>query len=98
MNNDGWSCCVQISEPEIVKKVHLLYLRAGADIIIANTYASNRNVLEPAKMGEYAKASNYEGVRLAKEAVKEYKEEMKLAALDVNDKTYAHLNRLKDPL
>eukprot|EP01064_Diplonema_japonicum_P009217 TRINITY_DN1668_c1_g2_i1.p1 TRINITY_DN1668_c1_g2~~TRINITY_DN1668_c1_g2_i1.p1 ORF type:complete len:538 (+),score=107.99 TRINITY_DN1668_c1_g2_i1:1144-2757(+) len=71
MNSEGWSCKCNLTHPEVVKKVHLNYLQAGADIIIANTYATNPNVMLAG--GSFTpkeqRRSTIEGVRLAKEAV-----------------------------
>jgi len=42
MNDKGWSCGAQLEHPGVLYDVHRDYLKAGADIIIANTYATNR--------------------------------------------------------
>lgn len=59
-----------LSHPEAVKEIHLEYLRAGADVVTANTFGANRF--------KYKKEAGYSlesivtaGVSLAKEAVKE---------------------------
>lgn len=59
-----------LSHPEAVKEIHLEYLRAGADVVTANTFGANGF--------KYKKEEGYSlgsivtaGVSLAKEAVKE---------------------------
>jgi methionine synthase I (cobalamin-dependent) len=51
-----------------VREVHEDYIRAGADVIITNTFATARHVLEPAGMGERFRELNTRAVALAKEA------------------------------
>jgi homocysteine S-methyltransferase len=41
MNSDTWSAAANITHPEIVRAVHEDYIAAGADIIIANTFATS---------------------------------------------------------
>ena len=41
MNGDTWCAEVNLSHPEIVRQVHEDYIRAGAEIIIANTFATS---------------------------------------------------------
>lgn len=41
MNGDTWCAEVNLSHPEIVRQVHEDYIHAGAEIIIANTFATS---------------------------------------------------------
>lgn len=41
-----WSAQVMIDRPDLVRQVHLDFLRAGADVIIVNTYSATRSRLE----------------------------------------------------
>ena len=52
MNQHGWSCAAQLFVPDLVQEVHQDYIHAGADIVIANTYATNRNVMAGAGLAE----------------------------------------------
>ena len=52
MNDDAWCGPANISNREMLEKVHLDYIRAGAEIITTNTYATTRLMLEPAGFGE----------------------------------------------
>eukprot|EP00755_Sulcionema_specki_P030652 Sspe_Gene.94866::Locus_67185_Transcript_2_2_Confidence_0.667_Length_2143::g.94866::m.94866/K00548/metH, MTR; 5-methyltetrahydrofolate--homocysteine methyltransferase len=72
MNDKGWSCMCNLTHPDAVKAVHMKYLEAGADIIIANTYATNPNVMEAAELGQYQESSTLAAVRIAREARDEF--------------------------
>ncbi len=49
----------------MVQHVHEEYIRAGAEVIIANTYASSRAALEPAGLGSRVAEANRSAVRAA---------------------------------
>src|SRR5712691_1792568 len=42
MDDDAWSGRANLDRPELVQAVHEAYLRAGADVLIANTFAASR--------------------------------------------------------
>jgi S-methylmethionine-dependent homocysteine/selenocysteine methylase len=48
MSGEVWSAEANLTHPEIVRAVHDDYIRAGADIIAANTYASSPLMLSSA--------------------------------------------------
>jgi S-methylmethionine-dependent homocysteine/selenocysteine methylase len=64
----AWSATANVDAPAIVRQVHEDYLHIGADIIISNSFWTNRLRLEPVGLGdrwhEYARAAG----RLAVEA------------------------------
>ncbi len=68
MDDAAWSAAALITHPDTVREVHEDYVRAGADVIITNTFATARHVLEPAGMGERFRGLNARAVTLAKEA------------------------------
>ena len=68
MDHFAWSAAALDTHPETVREVHEDYLRAGADVLITNTYATARHVLEPAGLGERVSAMNRRAVALAREA------------------------------
>ncbi len=41
MSGETWCAAVNLTHPEIVQSVHTDYIRAGADVITANTFASS---------------------------------------------------------
>lgn len=58
---------LNISQPDMVKKVHQDYKSAGADIIETNTYGANRPKLTPFQLQDKLYQINFEGARIAKE-------------------------------
>ena len=68
MDDAAWSAAALITHPDTVREVHEDYIRAGADVITTNTFATARHVLEPAEMGEQFRELNTRAVTLAKQA------------------------------
>jgi 5-methyltetrahydrofolate--homocysteine methyltransferase len=67
-NND----LLSITQPEIIKKIHREYLKAGADIIETNTF--NGTSISQSDYGteKFAYEINYESAKLAKDAAGEF--------------------------
>jgi homocysteine S-methyltransferase len=66
-----FSTCVEelnVSRPELVSKVHLDYLRAGAQVIEANTFGANALRLEKYGLQARVRELNAAGVRIARAA------------------------------
>lgn len=70
--HDGLNEFLSISKPEIIKQVHLDYLKAGADIIETNTFGANGIILKEYGIEDRVKELNIASVKLAKEAAFEY--------------------------
>ena len=68
MDSDVWSGVAHRKNPDIVFQVHKDYIRAGARVITANTFACARHVLESIELGQETKKINNEAVLLAKKA------------------------------
>jgi S-methylmethionine-dependent homocysteine/selenocysteine methylase len=68
MDGFAWSATAIDTHAEIVRSVHEDFIRAGADVIITNTYSTARHVLETAGLGERVRALNTRAVVLAQEA------------------------------
>lgn len=68
MDGVAWCAAALVTHPWIVREVHEDYVRAGAEVIIANTFPAARHVLEPAGLGERVGELNEFAVRLAIEA------------------------------
>lgn len=68
MNGDAWCAVATRSHPDLLRAVHVDYIRAGADVITANTYASNRQMLEQAGLGDAVAELNTLAVEIALEA------------------------------
>ncbi|MBL8895744.1 MAG: homocysteine S-methyltransferase family protein, partial [Rhizobiales bacterium] len=41
MDSDTWCAEVNLTHPDVVREVHSDYIRAGAEVITANTYATS---------------------------------------------------------
>ena len=68
MHGFAWSAAAMDTHPETVRAVHEDFIRAGADVIIANTYSTAPHVLERAGLGDRMQALNRRAVTLAQEA------------------------------
>ena len=69
-----WGQCAEafnIHKPEVIKDIHKRYLEAGADIITTNTFGANSANLS--KKGYEVEAIIKRALKLANEAVEEYK-------------------------
>eukprot|EP01136_Pigoraptor_vietnamica_P008272 Opistho-1_new@43390 len=61
-----------ITQPEIIKGIHKLYLAAGADIIETNTFSSTVIAMADYDMQSLAYELNVAAAKCAKDAVKEF--------------------------
>jgi S-methylmethionine-dependent homocysteine/selenocysteine methylase len=68
MHDIAWSGAVMFEKPDLVRTIHEDYIRAGANIITANSYSCCRHVLEPAGFGDRVEAANRLAISLAKQA------------------------------
>ncbi len=68
MDDEIWSARASLEHPELVQAVHEAYIRAGAEVIIANSFATNRAALEPAGLGARVAEANHNAVRAALQA------------------------------
>ena len=65
MDDEAWSGRASLERPEVVQLVHEAYVRAGAEVIIANTFAASRAALEPAGLGSRVAEANQNAVGAA---------------------------------
>ena len=63
-----WSGAAHMEHPDITRRVHESYIRAGAEVITANTYATSRHVLEGRGWGKRFEEINRRAVEIAREA------------------------------
>ena len=68
MDDVAWDAAALATHPDLVREVHEDYIKAGAEVITTNTFATARHVLEPAGMGREFRPLNVRAVTLAKEA------------------------------
>ena len=66
--DNAWNGGAALSQPGVVREVHSDYLAAGAQLIIANTFATHKHVLEAAGVADDFVAYNRRGVELAVQA------------------------------
>lgn len=72
-NND----LLNVTRPDVIKQIHLEYLQAGADIISTNTFGANRIAQADYELTHLVYDINFEGAKLAREAVADYLKETK---------------------
>ena len=68
MDHEGWSALANLEEPLLVREIHEDYIRAGADVVIANTFPANRTALAAAGFGDRVEEANRAAVTAALEA------------------------------
>lgn len=66
--DNAWNGGGALSHPEILRTVHEDYIRAGAEIVISNTFATHREALRSAGVEDQFADFNRRGVELAVEA------------------------------
>jgi methionine synthase / methylenetetrahydrofolate reductase (NADH) len=59
---------LNISNPDLVRELHLDYIKAGADIIETNTFGGNRMKLMSHGLADQAREINIQGARIARAA------------------------------
>jgi S-methylmethionine-dependent homocysteine/selenocysteine methylase len=69
MDSGAWCALATASHPGVLRAVHEDYIRAGADIVTANTFATARHLLEHAGVGDRAAELFRRSVAIAREAV-----------------------------
>ena len=62
---------LNVAQPDLVRQIHKEYVKAGAEILEANTFGANRARLAAFGMAEKLVAINQAGIRLAREAAGE---------------------------
>ncbi|MDT8428576.1 MAG: methionine synthase [Pseudomonadales bacterium] len=67
-NND----LLTLTQPDVIRDIHLAYLEAGADIIETNTFNSTAISQADYRLQELAYELNYEGARLARACCDQY--------------------------
>ncbi len=68
MDSDAWCGVANKTYPDVIRTVHEDYIRAGAEVITANTFATARHVLEAAGLAGEVQVLNNTAVKLAREA------------------------------
>jgi 5-methyltetrahydrofolate--homocysteine methyltransferase len=71
----GNSDVLNISRPDIIKEIHLQYLRAGAHIIETNTFNGTSVVQREYKLEHKVRDINLAAAQVARQAIDDYKKE-----------------------
>ncbi len=68
MHDVSWSGVASLCHGATLRQIHADYIAAGAEVIITNTFASNRYLLEAAGLGERVREANIAAVETARAA------------------------------
>ncbi len=63
---------LNLSQPDLIRGIHLDYLKAGAEIIETNTFGANSFRLGRHSMSDHVREINLAGAKLAREAAKNF--------------------------
>src|SRR5487761_26723 len=88
---------LNLSQPEMVTRVHLDYLEAGADIITTNTFTSTAVSQADYGLSHLAYEMNFEGARLARKAADTYKNRFVAGSLGPTNVTLSLSPKVDDP-
>lgn len=69
MDDKVWSGRAMLTHPDDVRSAHEAFIKAGAEVILTNTFSTARHMLEPGGLGMKVREINEKAVVLAKEAV-----------------------------
>ncbi len=75
-----WSALALLANPEVIKQIHLDFIQAGAQFIIANNYAVTQPILKRANLSHKLEELTLKSIQIAKEAIQESGKEILLAA------------------
>jgi methionine synthase I (cobalamin-dependent) len=68
MDGEAWSGTAALTHPDVLRGIHEDYVRAGADVIITNTFGAARCHLEAAGLGDRVAEVNRRAAELARQA------------------------------
>jgi methionine synthase I (cobalamin-dependent) len=68
MDHDAWCGLANLDAPDLVRAIHEDHIRAGADVVIANTFPCNRLAMEAAGFGDRVGDMNRAAVHAAIQA------------------------------
>jgi homocysteine S-methyltransferase len=68
MDHEAWCGLANLEVPDLVREIHEDYIRAGADVVIANTFPTNRAALAAAGYGDRFEEANRAAVKAALDA------------------------------
>src|SRR4051794_4472351 len=68
MDHEAWCGLANLGAPDVMRQIHDDYIAAGADVIIANTFPTNRPALEAAGAGDRFEEAHRAAVAAALQA------------------------------
>lgn len=68
MDDHTWSGASVYTHPEVIRSIHEEYIGCGAEVIITNTFATARHMLEAIDLGDKTREINMQAARIATEA------------------------------
>ncbi len=68
MHGIAWAAAALQTHPYTTRRLHEVYIAAGADIITTNSYSAARHNLEPLGLGDLTAELNFRAVTLARDA------------------------------
>jgi S-methylmethionine-dependent homocysteine/selenocysteine methylase len=68
MDPSAWSAPVVLDDPKLLMEIHSDYIRAGSDIVTANTFSALRMLLAPAGYGDKVEEIIRRSVEVAQQA------------------------------
>jgi len=77
---NAWNGGGAISHPAILKDIHKSYIKSGAEVIISNTFATCKHILEDAQEADNFHKLNSSAIKIAKSACSEMGKENVLVA------------------
>ncbi|HEY3726158.1 MAG TPA: homocysteine S-methyltransferase family protein [Solirubrobacteraceae bacterium] len=69
MDEHAWCGVANLRAPDLVREIHEDHIRAGADVVIANTYMSGLGPMQRAGLGDRFEEGNLRAVRAARAAI-----------------------------
>ena len=75
-----WSALALTENTSVIKEIHLDYINAGAEFIIANNYAVTQPILKRANLLDQLEELTLKSIQIAKEAIQESGKDILLAA------------------
>ena len=63
-----WSARAILTHPDVIRQIHEEYIQAGAEVIITNTFSTDRSTLEAGGLADQTVEINRLAVKLAQEA------------------------------
>ncbi len=71
MHDKAWCGRTPLTHGEVLREVHLDYIRAGAQVITSDTFGSAKHVLEDSGLGDEFVAINQAAIEIARQAADE---------------------------